>query len=71
MNYCIVFDNQKIAIEIPVNADNHTSDAVKYIANNFLQFSVADEYGFRRLKQGVDYTSVSSALQWGYNVLCL
>lgn len=71
MNYCIIFENQKIGIEIPVSSDSHTSDAEKYICNNFLQFSVLDEYGYKRLKKGVDYTSVSSAVKWGYSILPL
>lgn len=71
MNYCIIFKNQTIAIEIPVNSDSHTSDAEKYICNNFLQFSVLDEHGRRRLKEGVDYVSVSSALKWGHTILPL
>lgn len=70
-NYCIVFDNQTIGIEIPVSADSHTSVAAKYICNNFLQFSVLDEHGFRRLKKGVDYTEVSSAKKWGYTIIPL
>lgn len=71
MNYCIVFDNQTIGIEIPVSSDSHTSEAERYICDNFLQFSELDEHGFRRLKKGVDYTSVSSAIKWGYIILPL
>ncbi len=71
MNYCIVFDNQTIGIEIPVKHGQHTMEAEEYICKNFLQFSVVDEYGRRKLKEGVDYTSVASATKWGYNVLPL
>lgn len=71
MNYCIIFDNQKIGIEIPVSKDSHTSKAERYICDNFLQFSELDEHGFRRLKEDVDYTSVSSAIKWGYTILPL
>lgn len=71
MNYCIIFDNEKIGIEIPVSADSHTSDAEKYICSNFLQFSVLDEHGFRKLKKGVDYVKVTSAIKWGYTILPL
>lgn len=70
-NYCIIFDNQTIGIEIPVTADSHTSDAERYISNNFLQFSVLDEHGFRRLKKGVDYVAKASAIKWGYSILPL
>lgn len=70
-NYCIIFDNQTIGIEIPVSSDSHTSDASKYICDNFLQFSELDEHGFKRLKKDVDYTSVSSAIKWGYNIIPL
>lgn len=71
MNYCIVFDNQQIGIEIPVSADSHTFKAEKYICDNFLQFSIIDEHGFRKLKKGVGYTSVSSAIKWGYTIIPL
>lgn len=71
MNYCIIFDGQTIGIEIPVTADSHTSDAERYICKNFLQFCVLDEHGYRKLKKGVDYVSVSSAVKWGYTILPL
>lgn len=69
MNYCIIFDGQTIGIEIPVTADSHTADAEKYISNNFLQFSVLDEHGYRKLKKGVDYVECVSAVKWGYTIL--
>lgn len=71
MNYCIIFQNQTIAIEIPVSSDSHTSDAARYISKNFLQFSVLNEQGIRVLKKEVDYVSVSSAKKWGYTILPL
>jgi hypothetical protein len=72
MNYCIIFDNQKIGIEIPVSSDSNTSIAKRYICDNFLQFTVVNpDYGFRELKKGVDYTSVSNAIKWGYTILPL
>lgn len=71
MNYCIIFTDHKIGIEIPVSSDSHTSIAERYICNNFLQFCVLDEYGRKKLKEGVDYTSVSSAIKWGYNIVTL
>jgi len=71
MNYCIIFDGQTIAIEIPITADSHTADAERYIRLNFLQFSVLNEQGIRVLKKGVDYVSVSSAKKWGYSILPL
>jgi hypothetical protein len=72
MNYCIIFDNQKIGIEIPVSSNKNTSIAKRYICDNFLQFTVVDpDYGFRELKEGVDYTSVSNATKWGYTILPL
>lgn len=71
MNYCIIFDNQKIGIEIPVSSDSNTHKAEKYICDNFLQFSELDEHGLRVLKEGVDYTSMSSAIKWGYTILPL
>lgn len=58
-------------IEIPVSADSHTSVAEKYICNNFPQFCVLDEHGYRKLKKGIDYTEVSSAKKWGYSILPL
>ena len=71
MNYCIFFTGHKIGIEIPVSSDSHTSDAEKYICNNFLQFTVLDEHGIRRLKEGIDYVSVSSAIKWEYSIIPL
>ena len=71
MNYCIIFDNQTIGIEIPVEHSQHTLVASDYICKNFPQFSVVNEFGYRKLKEGVDYTSVASATKWGYNVLPL
>ena len=74
MNYCIIFDKQQIGIEIPVSSDSHTSKAERYICDNFLQFSELDEHGgyvYRRLKEGVDYTSMSSAIKWGYSIIPL
>jgi hypothetical protein len=72
MNYCIIFDNQKIGIEIPVSSDSLLSTAKSYICDNFLQFTVVDpDYGFRVLKEGVGYTSVSNAIKWGYSILPL
>ena len=71
MNYCIIFDNQTIGIEIPVSSDSHTSKAEKYICDNFLQFSELDKHGFRRLKKDVDYTSMASAIKWGYSIIQL
>ena len=71
MNYCIIFNNQKIGIEIPVSSDSNIYKAEKYICNNFLQFSELDEHGFRILKEGVGYTSMSSATKWGYSILSL
>ena len=71
MNYCIVFDNQTIGIEIPVSADSHTFKAEKYICDNFLQFSTLNEYGVRKLKKGVNYTSLASAIKWNYTILPL
>lgn len=58
-------------IEIPVSADSHTSVAEKYISDNFLQFSVLDEHGYRKLKKGINYTKISSAKKWGYSILPL
>lgn len=71
MNYCIIFDKQTIGIEIPVSDDSHTSEAERYICDNFLQFSVLNEHGYRKLKKDVDYTSVSSAIKWGYSIIPL
>ncbi len=72
MNYCIIFDEQRIGIEIPVSRDSHTSKAERYICDNFLQFTVVDpDHGLRVLKEGVDYTSVSSAIKWGYFIIPL
>lgn len=70
-NYCIIFENQKIGIEIPVSSDSHTSHAEKYICDNFLQFSDFNEYGYRKLKKGIDYVEVSSAIKWGHTILPL
>lgn len=71
MNYCIVFENQTIGIEIPVEHSQHCNDAKNYICINFPQFCTTDEQGRKELKKGVGYTSVASATNWGYNVLPL
>ncbi len=71
MNYCIIFDNQTIAIEIPVAITESIWEAERYICKNFPMWVYIDKFGFLQLKEGVGYTETQKAQKWGYNILPL
>ena len=72
MNSYLTFENHKVAIELPLVAGTNYHEVMRYIANNFLQYSFVDEHGRREVKEGVGCHHTQSDLtKWGYTIIPL
>ena len=61
MNYCVFLIASKIAIELPIKYESHTSKVRKYIDS---KMGYLDDLGIE-----YDYTSVENAVKWGYKII--
>lgn len=72
MNFHLIFENKKVAIEIPVSSDSNYHEAIGYIAHNFLQYSFVDEHGRRVVKEGIGcHNNQQDLVNWGYSIIPL